>query len=520
MKQKKQKGFTAEEKKERLLVHLESTLTEALASIRYSPPSSSSSPSSPSSPSPSAGISRLSWSALRKRTQNKDGNERNDRGSLGDGRQGTIFPAILESEGEEGEGGKGAKEVVVKLMYFDSSKPLKNRAVVLGVDGFKREVSMYARIMYEMKKDSSPYSSSSSSSTSSSSPHFPPTLRCYGAGILDPQNERDDPHGFFRYLQTGKGKNEENEENEENESKVKDVVGFVVLDEASTGLWSKLELSFSPALFPSCPSFLSFPPSLSENDPSSSSSPPSLLFSLSLLLKIKWMKDVVGSMKFLSETCNILHRDLSVENVLLLPPSSSSSSSSSPYSPPTIPTLAHKLIEQHNGDPSSLPPPILSRFFHLLSHRCVVADFGVSTFAPQTSKIVRGSVRRYAPEAVDYLAYLEKLKEERNPKDEEPQQPQEQQQLPSHIYTKQSDIYMLGGIMVEILQNGPIFGQTPTDEVCVKKLSGETPSLHPNIPKKLKEVVEGCFKYREEDRAGFGEVEEGLDGVVRKFFEA
>ncbi|CAF1330329.1 unnamed protein product [Adineta steineri] len=115
----------------------------------------------------------------------------------------------------------------------------------------------------------------------------------------------------------------------------------------------------------------------------------------------------------------------------------------------------------------------------LLSNMIVkVSDFSVSVNTNYRTKMpVRGSIRHYAPEALE----------------------------DKKIYTEKSDIYMFGCLLYEIVHGGErIWNGDTTPEVVKRRLNGETPIF--SVPCEswyINMVLDDCLAMKDDERSTF-----------------
>ncbi|CAF3612478.1 unnamed protein product [Adineta steineri] len=115
----------------------------------------------------------------------------------------------------------------------------------------------------------------------------------------------------------------------------------------------------------------------------------------------------------------------------------------------------------------------------LLSNMIVkISDFSVSINTNSMTKMpVRGSIRHYAPEALE----------------------------DKKIYTEKSDIYMFGCLLYEVVHGGErIWNENTTPEVVKRRLNGEKPIFSvPCEPWYINMVLEDCLAMKDDERSTF-----------------
>ena len=116
-----------------------------------------------------------------------------------------------------------------------------------------------------------------------------------------------------------------------------------------------------------------------------------------------------------------------------------------------------------------------------------ICDFGVSALENDKHAIVRGSLRHYAPEAME-----DKLN-----------------------YVSASDVYSFGNLMYEIVNARKTFTEYMVDEMMVKVKMGERPRFQKGSDQRLREVIEKCWAHDWKKRPSFLEVAREL----RKIYE-
>lgn len=116
-----------------------------------------------------------------------------------------------------------------------------------------------------------------------------------------------------------------------------------------------------------------------------------------------------------------------------------------------------------------------------------ICDFGVSALESDKHAIVRGSLRHYAPEAME-----DKLN-----------------------YVTASDVYSFGNLMYEIVNARKTFTEYMVEEMMVKVKMGERPRFQKGSDLRLSGVIEKCWVHDWKKRPSFLEVAR----EIRKIYE-
>jgi nicotinic acid mononucleotide adenylyltransferase len=324
------------------------------------------------------------------------------------------------------------------------------------------------------------------------------------------------------------------------------VYGYLILDRGHAPLWSKKLGDFSPFLCPSlnwfdeidscqlkvkcsdCNTLLMSTLHLSDEVKSPPPPPPPppqqqqqqhyhltrFSWVLSCLLKLKWMKDVSRSMEFL-QNCEIKHRDLSVENLLLIHPKVFGESFSQNVDNEVkcvsdwVAKYQQKHFSQHEN-PSL--HHLLTHFFSLISLECIVIDFGISQNVNERNNIIRGTLRRYPPEATDLHAYTQFLTSHQISFDIPQIDPKCR-----HIFTPGSDMWMYGCVLWELLHGDVVFGREfSVSDVIQKVLCGELPSLSAVMPTSLQQLISLCLCYAVSGRPTFPFITHTIEKIMNE----
>ena len=117
----------------------------------------------------------------------------------------------------------------------------------------------------------------------------------------------------------------------------------------------------------------------------------------------------------------------------------------------------------------------------LVNHTVKIADFSVSVNTNNMTRMpCRGSIRHYAPEAIDDKA----------------------------LYTEKADVYMFGCLLYEIVHGGErIWSEMTTHDVVTRRLNGEQPAFTvPCDPWLVETIVRDCWPMNGHDRLTFEEI--------------
>ncbi len=112
----------------------------------------------------------------------------------------------------------------------------------------------------------------------------------------------------------------------------------------------------------------------------------------------------------------------------------------------------------------------------------------VSSFDFDKQAVIRGSIRHYAPEAIE-------AKEN---------------------YTSASDVYSFGLLLYEMVHAKRVWSTFPTSGVSNKVIQGERPEFEVPCHEKIKEVMKGCWEHDPKKRISFKKASENLHEVYKK----
>ncbi|TNV80449.1 hypothetical protein FGO68_gene15202 [Halteria grandinella] len=170
--------------------------------------------------------------------------------------------------------------------------------------------------------------------------------------------------------------------------------------------------------------------------------------------------DILLSLSILAEGCSlmstsgILHRDLTLDNILIH--TITSTDAKSPHEPQFLMKLC---------------------------------DFGVSGTPADFKEVPRGKMRNYAPEAIG-------------------------EGSDRYEYTEGSDVYMFGTMLWEMIHNKLIWSECNTMTANKRVVGGEVAqvdeTVRERVPQGLIEVMYECMRYQAEERPTFKEVSEKL----------
>ncbi|KAL4486792.1 hypothetical protein ABPG72_006624 [Tetrahymena utriculariae] len=121
-----------------------------------------------------------------------------------------------------------------------------------------------------------------------------------------------------------------------------------------------------------------------------------------------------------------------------------------------------------------------------------ICDFGLSAIEEDKSSIVRGSTRHYSPESME---------DKRN-------------------YYPQSDVYMFGNSIWEMIYTKIIFTHSNVGEVHKKVISGEREEFNGQCPLDMQGVIEKCWKHNYLERPSFLEITNDLKQIYMSNLES
>ncbi|CAF1088542.1 unnamed protein product [Didymodactylos carnosus] len=115
-----------------------------------------------------------------------------------------------------------------------------------------------------------------------------------------------------------------------------------------------------------------------------------------------------------------------------------------------------------------------------------IADFTVSKHTSTTEYIARGSIRHYAPEAIEQ----------------------------KHIYTPQADVYMFAMLLFELAHGGRrIWQELETRVIVAQVLKGERPLFQVQCHTDYVQIVRECWDQLPLNRPKFDQIVEKLEGL-------
>ncbi|EAR82777.1 protein kinase (macronuclear) [Tetrahymena thermophila SB210] len=121
-----------------------------------------------------------------------------------------------------------------------------------------------------------------------------------------------------------------------------------------------------------------------------------------------------------------------------------------------------------------------------------ICDFGLSAIEEDKDSIVRGSTRHYSPESME---------DKRN-------------------YYPQSDVYMLGNSIWEMVYTKIIFTHSNVGEVHKTVISGEREEFDDKCPPEIQSVIEKCWKHNYLERPSFLEISNDLKQIYMQNLES
>ncbi|KAL4472691.1 hypothetical protein ABPG74_018640 [Tetrahymena malaccensis] len=156
--------------------------------------------------------------------------------------------------------------------------------------------------------------------------------------------------------------------------------------------------------------------------------------------------------------------------------------------------ILHRDIQTKNILISHPDPNFDYQNLYQLDKNCTlkICDFGLSAIEEDKDSIVRGSTRHYSPESME---------DKKN-------------------YYPQSDVYMFGNSIWEMVYTQIIFTHSNVGDVHKKVISGEREEFDKFCPQGIQSVIEKCWKHNYLERPSFLEISNDLQQIYLSNLES
>ena len=258
---------------------------------------------------------------------------------------------------------------------------------------------------------------------------------------------------------------------------------FIVMEMAEMSLWSKERNTFTDDVSCLFNCLDSCPATVSLKDASST-------------MKLLWLCELAIGLRDLHALGGVLHRDFTVDNILLARSFSDSETEQSHQGDggngktlsETVTLMRQKLRKQHLSDETDM----------LLSLEPRISDFGVSKLFLDKGSAVRGAMRNYPPEGIDYQHYKKVLNTLQSDAARNSEDKSWETDLDAkHIYSPAADVWSFGHIIHDIIVSTPYRVDLSKSEVIQDHvLENKMDFSHVKfVFPEVIDVMRECFRY-------------------------